>query len=128
VIAYSSLTRHPIDLELAQGVLKDILPERSLRPITISSIQQEVCKFYSLAMSELTGNKRSQNIVLPRQIAMYLSRELTDLSLPAIGTQFGGRDHTTVIHANAKIQKLLSQQRAVYNEVQSLTNLIRQKA
>jgi chromosomal replication initiator protein len=128
VIAYSSLTRHPIDLELAQGVLKDILPERSLRPITISSIQQEVCKFYSIGMSELTGNKRSQNIVLPRQIAMYLSRELTDLSLPAIGTQFGGRDHTTVIHANAKIQKLLSQQRAVYNEIQSLTNLIRQKA
>ena len=128
VIAYSSLTRHATDLELAQGVLKDILPERSLRPITISSIQQEVCKFYSIGMSELTGNKRSQNIVLPRQIAMYLSRELTDLSLPAIGTQFGGRDHTTVIHANAKIQKLLSQQRAVYNEIQSLTNLIRQKA
>jgi chromosomal replication initiator protein len=128
VIAYSSLTRHPIDLELAQSVLKDIFPERSLRPISISLIQQEVCKFYNLGISELTGSKRSQNIVLPRQIAMYLSRDLTDFSLPAIGAQFGGRDHTTVIHANAKIQKLLSQQRTVYNEVQSLTNLIRQKA
>ena len=128
VIAYSSLTRHAIDLELAQSVLKDIFPERSLRPITISNIQQEVCKFYSIGMSDLTGNKRSQNIVYPRQIAMYLARELTDMSLPAIGAQFGGRDHTTVIHANAKIQKLLSQQRDVYNQIQSLTNLIRQKA
>jgi chromosomal replication initiator protein len=128
VIAYSSLTRHVIDLELAQSVLKDIFPERSLRPITIASIQQEVCKFYSIAMSDLIGNKRSQNIVYPRQIAMYLTRELTDMSLPAIGAQFGGRDHTTVIHANAKIQKLLSQQREVYNQIQSLTNLVRQKA
>ena len=128
VIAYSSLTRHVIDIELARGVLKDIFPERSLRPITIASIQQEVCKFYSIGMSDLVGNKRSQNIVYPRQIAMYLTRELTDLSLPAIGAQFGGRDHTTVIHANAKIQKLLSQQREVYNQIQSLTNLVRQKA
>lgn len=128
VIAYSSLTRHAIDIELAQSVLKDIFPERSLRPITIGSIQQEVCKFYGIGMSDLVGNKRSQNIVYPRQIAMYLARELTDMSLPAIGVQFGGRDHTTVIHANAKIQKLLSQQREVYNQIQSLTNLVRQKA
>jgi chromosomal replication initiator protein len=128
VIAYSSLTRHAIDLQIAQGVLKDIFPERSLRPISIASIQQEVCRFYGIGMTELLGNKRSQNIVYPRQIAMYLSRELTDLSLPRIGAEFGGRDHTTVIHANAKIQKLLSQQREVYNQVQSLTNLVRQKA
>jgi chromosomal replication initiator protein len=128
VIAYNSLTRHPIDLDLAQTVLKDTFPERSLRPISISSIQQEVCKFYGIGMVDLTGNKRSQNIVYPRQIAMYLARELTDLSLPRIGVEFGGRDHTTVIHANAKIQKLLSQQRDVYNQIQSLTNLVRQKA
>jgi chromosomal replication initiator protein len=128
VIAYNSLTRHAIDLDLAQTVLKDTFPERSLRPISIASIQQEVCKFYGIGMVDLTGNKRSQNIVYPRQIAMYLSRELTDLSLPRIGVEFGGRDHTTVIHANAKIQKLLSQQRDVYNQIQSLTNLVRQKA
>jgi chromosomal replication initiator protein len=128
VIAYSSLTRHPINLELAQGVLKDIFPERSSRPITIASIQQEACKFYGIGMAELTGNKRSQNIVYPRQIAMYLARELTDLSLPRIGAEFGGRDHTTVIHATAKIQKLLSQQREVYNQIQTLTNLVRQKS
>ncbi len=128
VIAYSSLTRHPIDLDLAESVLKDIFPERTLRPISIASIQQEVCKFYGIGMAELTGNKRSQNIVYPRQIAMYLARELTDLSLPRIGAEFGGRDHTTVIHATAKIQKLLSQQREVYNQIQSLTNLVRQKS
>jgi chromosomal replication initiator protein len=128
VIAYSSLTRHPIDLELARSVLKDIFPERSLRPISISAIQQEVCRFYGIGMTELVSNKRSQNIVYPRQVAMYLSRELTDLSLPRIGAEFGGRDHTTVIHANAKIQKLLSQQRDVYNQIQSLTNLVRQKS
>jgi chromosomal replication initiator protein len=127
VIAYNSLTRHPIDLDLAQAVLKDTFPERTLRPISIASIQQEVCKFYGIGMVDLTGNKRSQNIVYPRQIAMYLARELTDLSLPRIGAEFGGRDHTTVIHANAKIQKLLSQQREVYNQIQSLTNLVRQK-
>ncbi len=128
VIAYSSLTRHPVNVEIARGVLKDIFPERALRPISISTIQQEVCKFYGLGAAELVGNKRSQNIVYPRQIAMYLARDLTDLSLPAIGAEFGGRDHTTVIHANAKIQKLLSQQRDVYNQIQTLTNLIRQKA
>jgi chromosomal replication initiator protein len=128
IIAYSSLTRHVIDLDLAQGVLKDIFPERTLRPISIATIQQEVSRFYGVPMPELLGNKRSQNIVYPRQIAMYLSRELTDLSLPRIGAEFGGRDHTTVIHATAKIQKLLSQQRDVYNQVQSLTNLVRQKA
>jgi chromosomal replication initiator protein len=128
VIAYNSLTRHAIDLDLAQTVLKDTFPERSLRPISVASIQQEVCKFYGIGMVDLTGNKRSQNIVYPRQIAMYLARELTDLSLPRIGVEFGGRDHTTVIHANAKIQKLLSQQRDVYNQIQSLTNLVRQKA
>jgi chromosomal replication initiator protein len=128
VIAYSSLTRHAIDLESARNVLKDIFPERSLRPISISAIQQECCRFYGIGMTDLVGNKRSQNIVYPRQVAMYLSRELTDLSLPRIGAEFGGRDHTTVIHANAKIQKLLSQQRDVYNQIQSLTNLVRQKA
>jgi chromosomal replication initiator protein len=128
IVAYSSLTRHAIDLDLAQGVLKDIFPERSLRPISIASIQQEVSRFYGIPIVELIGARRSQNIVYPRQIAMYLSRELTDLSLPRIGAEFGGRDHTTVIHAQAKIQKLLSQQREVYNQVQSLTNLIRQKA
>jgi len=126
IIAFSSLTRHDIDLALAERVLKDAFPERSVQPIKITAIQQEVCKFYGIGMSELVGSKRSQGIVYPRQIAMYLARELTDMSLPRIGAEFGGRDHTTVIHANDKIKKLMNLQRDVYNQIQSLTNLIRQ--
>jgi chromosomal replication initiator protein len=126
IIAFSSLTRHDIDLALAERVLKDAFPERSAQPIKISTIQQEVCKFYGIGMSDLVGSKRSQGIVYPRQIAMYLTRELTDMSLPRIGAEFGGRDHTTVLHANDKIKKLMNEQRDVYNQIQSLTNLVRQ--
>ena len=128
IVAFSSLTRHTIDTDLARSVLKDIFPERSLKPISVTTIQQEVCKFYGIGKSELVGNKRSQSIVYPRQVAMYLARELTDLSLPRIGAEFGGRDHTTVMHATAKIQKLLNAQREVYNQIQTLTNLVKQRS
>ena len=128
VAAYGSLSGHAVDLTLAKKVLQDAFPERSTRPIAISLIQREVCKYYSISHMELVGSKRTQNIVYPRQIAMYLARELTDLSLPKIGDEFGGRDHTTVMHATAKISKLLNEQREVYNQVQSLTNAIRQHA
>ncbi len=128
VVAFSSLTRHPVDIELARNVLKDIFPERSTRPISVSTIQSVVCKYYSLSHSELVGGKRSQSIVYPRQVAMYLSRELTDLSLPAIGAEFGGRDHTTVMHAKDKIRKLMNDDREVYNQIQTLTNQVRQKS
>ncbi len=128
IAAFSSLTRQAIDLDLARSVLQDIFPERSIRPISISTIQQEVCKFYGISRSDLIGNKRSQQIVYPRQVAMYLARELTDLSLPRIGSEFGGRDHTTVMHATAKIQKLMNEQREVYNQIQTLTNLIKQRS
>jgi chromosomal replication initiator protein len=127
VVAFSSVTRRDIDLDLAQSVLKDIFPERSVKPISISLIQQEVCKYYSISKNDLIGNKRSQSIVFPRQIGMYLSRELTDHSLPKIGSEFGGRDHTTVMYANTKIQRLMNEQRDVYNQIQTLTNLIRQR-
>jgi chromosomal replication initiator protein len=127
IIAYSSLTRRPADLDVAQGVLKDIFPEKAVRPISISSIQKEVCRYYSISHAELVGNKRSQAIVYPRQIAMYLSRELTDLSLPNIGREFGGRDHTTVMHAQAKITKMMKAERDVYEQIRTLTNQIRQK-
>jgi len=128
IAAYGSLSRHTIDLDLAKGVLQDAFPERSTRPISIATIQREVCKFYSITQAELVGSKRSQSIVYPRQIAMYLARELTDLSLPKIGDAFGGRDHTTVMHATAKIKKMMNAQREVYNQIQSLTNLIRQQS
>ncbi|MDP2299491.1 MAG: chromosomal replication initiator protein DnaA [Coriobacteriia bacterium] len=127
VVAFSSVTRHPMSLDLAHSVLKDIFPERSIKPISMTTIQQEVCRFYGVSKNELIGDKRTQSIVFPRQIAMYLTRELTDLSLPAIGAGFGGRDHTTVIHANTKIQRLMKEQRDVYNQIQTLTNLIRQR-
>jgi len=128
VVAFSSLTRHPVDLELSRSVLKDIFPERSTQPISITAIQRECCKYYGISHSELIGNKRSQAIVYPRQIAMYLARELTDLSLPRIGDEFGGRDHTTVMHATAKITKLMNEDRSVYDQVQSITNLVKQKS
>lgn len=127
IAAYGSLSRHTIDLALAKSVLQDAFPERSTRPIAISTIKREVCKYYSIGDSELIGSKRSQNIVYPRQIAMYLARELTDLSLPKIGDAFGGRDHTTVMHATAKIRKMMAAQREVYNQIQALTNSIRQQ-
>jgi len=127
VVAFSSVTRHPISLDLAQSVLKDIFPERSIKPISVNLIKEEVCRFYGISKNDLVGSKRSQSIAYPRQIAMYLSRELTDHSLPKIGGEFGGRDHTTVIYANTKIQRLMTEQRDVYNQIQTLTNLIRQR-
>jgi chromosomal replication initiator protein len=127
VLAFSGLTRSVIDVDLARTVLQDVFPERSIRPIAIATIQQEVCKFYGISKNDIISNKRSQAIVYPRQIAMYLARELTDMSLPRIGAEFGGRDHTTVMHADAKIRKLMNTQRDVYNQIQALTNLIKQR-
>jgi chromosomal replication initiator protein len=117
-----------ITVEDARDVLKGMFPERTVRQISIQTIQNEVCRYFNLSKDDLLGNKRSQNIVLPRQIAMYLSRELTELSLPRIGAEFGGKDHTTVIHANSKITKLLGEKREILNDVQILTTAIRQKS
>jgi chromosomal replication initiator protein len=128
IVAFSSLTRHPIDLDLAQGVLKDIFPENQVQPVSVSLIQSEVCRYYDVNKTDLVGKKRSHPIVHPRQMAMHLTRELTDLSLPRIGEEFGGRDHTTVMHATQKIHRLMNQDRSIYNEVQDLTNRIKQRA
>jgi chromosomal replication initiator protein len=97
-----------------------------VRQVTIERIQELVSERFSLSLEELCGDKRSQNIVYPRQVAMYLSRELTDSSLPKIGKQFGGRDHTTVIHATSKIARMIREDRSVYNLVQELTARIKQ--
>jgi len=127
--AWRDLSKRPVvDLETAREVLKDFFPERCTRPVSLPTIQREVCRYYSISHADLIGSKRSQAIVYPRQVAMYLSRELTDLSLPKIGEGFGGRDHTTVMHATAKIQKLMSEQRQVYNEIQQLTNAVKQRS
>lgn len=127
IIAYRELSKKDVvDLSMAEQVTRDLFPDRH-RPVSVSIIQRETCRYYNISHADLIGSKRSQAIVFPRQVAMYLSRELTDLSLPKIGDEFGGRDHTTVMHAQAKIQKLMSAQRDIFNEIQQLTNTIRQK-
>jgi chromosomal replication initiator protein len=126
VVAFSSLTGRPLTPDLAQDVLKDVFPQGASTQISIERIQDLVCERFSVTMDELTGDRRSQNIVYPRQVAMYLSRELTDSSLPKIGKEFGGRDHTTVIHATSKIARLIREDRSVYNLVQELTARVRQ--
>ena len=126
VMAFSSLTGRPMSVELAQDVLKDVFPQGEAAEVSIRRIQDLVAERFSLSLDELCGDKRSQNIVYPRQVAMYLSRELTDSSLPKIGKEFGGRDHTTVIHATSKIARLIREDRSVYNLVQELTARVKQ--
>jgi chromosomal replication initiator protein len=126
--AWRDLTRRQvIDVDTVKEALKDFFPERSTRLISVPSIQREVCRYYTVTQADLIGSKRTQSIVYPRQVAMYLSRELTDLSLPKIGEEFGGRDHTTVMHALNKIRKLMGEQRDVYNQVQQLSTSLKQK-
>jgi chromosomal replication initiator protein len=126
VVAFSSLTGRPLSVDLAQDVLKDVFPQGESAQISIERIQELVCERFGVTHAELTGDRRSQNIVYPRQVAMYLARELTDSSLPKIGKEFGGRDHTTVIHATSKIARLIREDRSVYNLVQELTARVRQ--
>jgi chromosomal replication initiator protein len=126
VVAFSSLTGRPMTVELAQEVLKDVFPQGEMPEISVEQIQQTVVERFQMSLQELTGDRRSQSIVYPRQVAMYLCRELTDSSLPKIGKKFGGRDHTTVIHATSKIAKLIREDRNVYNLVQELTARIKQ--
>jgi chromosomal replication initiator protein len=126
VVAFSSLTGRPMTVELAQEVLKDVFPQGELPEVSVERIQEIVVDRFGMSMQELVGDRRSQSIVYPRQVAMYLCRELTDSSLPKIGKKFGGRDHTTVIHATSKIAKLIQEDRSVYNLVQELTARIKQ--
>jgi chromosomal replication initiator protein len=126
VVAFSSLTGRSLSVGLAEDVLKDVFPQGEAAEVSIRRIQELVSERFQLSMDELCGDKRSQNIVYPRQVAMYLSRELTDSSLPKIGKEFGGRDHTTVIHATSKIARLIREDRSVYNLVQELTARVKQ--
>ncbi|SFI70778.1 chromosomal replication initiator protein DnaA [Thermoflavimicrobium dichotomicum] len=107
VVAYSALMNQPITSELAQEALKDIISSSQPKVVGIQHIQQEVCNYYRLRLDDLKSKKRTKTVAFPRQIAMYLCRELTDFSLPKIGEDFGGRDHTTVIHAHEKISRML---------------------
>ena len=125
VAAYSLLEEKPITLDVAFKTLKDMVRETA-RAITIDMVQKTVAEFFRVPLSELRAKKRTQNIVLPRQIAMYLSRKLTGQSLPEIGNAFGGKDHTTVMHSCKKIEQNLLGDREIKNIVeQLLTNLQR---
>jgi chromosomal replication initiator protein len=126
VQAFSSLTGRPMSVDLAQEVLQDVFPEGDAPEITIERIQELVAKRFGMGVPELVSQKRSHAIAYPRQVAMYLCRELTDSSLPLIGRRFGGRDHTTVIYATTKIANLIQEDRDVYNLVQELTARIKQ--
>ena len=128
VTAFASLNRQPVDLTLAEIVLKDLIPEGGEPEISAALIIAQTAAYFGLSIDDLCGSSRSRVLVTGRQIAMYLCRELTELSLPKIGQQFGGRDHTTVMHADKKIRQLLAERRSVYNQVTELTNRIKQQA
>jgi chromosomal replication initiator protein len=128
VTAFASLNRQQVDLSLAEIVLKDLIPADDTSAITAATIMAQTAAYFGLTMEDLCGSSRSRVLVNARQIAMYLCRELTDLSLPKIGQQFGGRDHTTVIHADRKIRHLMAERHKTYNEVTELTNRIRQSS
>jgi len=128
VTAFASLNRQPVDLPLAEVVLKDLITDQAGPEITSSIIMMQTAAYFGVSVDDLCGASRSRMLVTARQIAMYLCRELTDLSLPKIGQVFGGRDHTTVMHADRKIRQLMAERRSLYNQVTDLTARIKSTA
>ena len=128
VTAFANLNRQQVDLSLAEIVLKDLITDDQTAEITATQIIGQTAAYFGLSIDDLCGSSRSRVLVTARQIAMYLCRELTDLSLPKIGQAFGGRDHTTVMHANRKIRELMAERRSIYNQVTELTNRIKQQS
>ncbi len=126
VMAYSSLTHNQITQELACEALKDILPVLKPKLISINLIQKAVSEYFNLQMEDFKTKKRNRSISFPRQIAMYLCREFTDNSLPKIGEEFGGRDHTTVMHAHEKISLELKEDSLLQSTLKELINIIKQ--
>ena len=125
VTAFASLNRQAVDMGLAEIVLKDLIPDEGAPDITANTIMAQTASYFSLTIDDLCGTSRSRVLVNARQIAMYLCRELTDLSLPKIGQTFGGRDHTTVMHADRKVRQLMAERRSIFNQVTELTNRIK---
>jgi chromosomal replication initiator protein len=121
VVAHASISNRPVTVDLAAEVLQDLYPAGD-GTVTIDAVQREVCRYYDVTLGELTGQKRTRRLVTPRQVAMYLSRELTDGSLPAIGRAFGGRDHTTVLYAVQKVSTQMSDEGEIYEAVKGLTS------
>ena len=122
VVAYSSLVNSDITMDLAAEALKDILPNARPRKVTILDIQKTVGAHFNMRLEDFAAKKRTRAVAFPRQIAMYLSRELTDFSLPKIGTEFGGRDHSTVIHAHEKISTMLKDDKVIQQDIQDIKN------
>jgi chromosomal replication initiator protein len=125
VTAFASLNRHPVDVGLAASVLRDIVGQADSPEISAATIMAVAAEYFSISIDDLTGSSRSRVIANARQMAMYLCRELTDLSLPKIGEKFGNRDHTTVLHAEKKIRGQMAERLAVYNQISELTSRIR---
>jgi chromosomal replication initiator protein len=126
VTAFASLTRSPVQLALAEEVLRDFIPDGSGPEINADQIMASTADYFGVSLEDLRGHSRSRVLVNARQVAMYLCRELTDLSLPRIGQAFGGRDHTTVMHADRKIRQQMAERRSLYNQIAELTNRIKQ--
>jgi len=128
VTAFASLTRSAVELSLAEEVLRDFIPDGSGPEITADQIMVSTADYFGVSLEDLRGHSRSRVLVNARQVAMYLCRELTDLSLPRIGQAFGGRDHTTVMHADRKIRQQMAERRSLYNQIAELTNRIKQSS
>ncbi|WP_018585514.1 chromosomal replication initiator protein DnaA [Salinispora arenicola] len=126
VTAFASLTRSSVELSLAEEVLRDFIPDGAGPEITADQIMVATADYFGVSLEDLRGHSRSRVLVNARQVAMYLCRELTDLSLPRIGQAFGGRDHTTVMHADRKIRQQMAERRSLYNQIAELTNRIKQ--
>jgi chromosomal replication initiator protein len=128
VTAFANLNRQQVELSLAEIILKDLITDEDQADITATAVIGQTAAYFGLTIEDLCGSSRSRVLVTARQIAMYLCRELTDLSLPKIGQAFGGRDHTTVMHANRKIRELMAERRSIFNQVTELTNRIKQES
>ena len=128
VSAYSSLINEPITMDVAQVALRDILPDEGDVNITATAIKDAAAEYFQVSLEQLTGAGKTRQVAHARQIAMYLCRELTDLSLPKIGDEFGGKDHTTVMYADRKIRKEMTENRGTYDEIQELTQVVKNRA
>ncbi len=126
IIAYSSLTNREVSVDLAAEALKDIISKKQGKHVTIDLIQDVVSSYYNLKIEDLKSQRRTRTVAYPRQIAMYLSRKLTDMSLPKIGEEFGGRDHTTVIHAYEKISENLKTDESLQHTIETITKKLTQ--
>ncbi len=126
VTAFASLNRAMVDLALAEEVLRDFIPDGTTPELTADQIMETTSEYYGVSIDDLRGQSRSRVLVNARQVAMYLCRELTDMSLPRIGQAFGGRDHTTVMHADRKIRQQMAERRTLFNQIAELTNRIKQ--